>query len=106
MKITNLKPRLPELRSSLPTHQPGSWRTGKTSGQMGYDYRWQMRRLAQLRAYPLCRYCERQGRVTAATVADHIIPHRGDPSLFAGPLQSLCATCHNTVKRAEERGEG
>jgi hypothetical protein len=32
----------------------------------------------QLQKEPLCGFCERQGKVTAATVADHIAPRRGD----------------------------
>jgi 5-methylcytosine-specific restriction endonuclease McrA len=49
--------------------------------------------------------CLQQGRVTPATVADHIKPHRGDWMAFRlGNLQSLCASCHNGAKRALERG--
>lgn len=58
----------------------------------------------QLKGSPLCAYCERSGRTTAATVADHIEPHRGDAALFRGPLQSLCATCHSSIKQREENG--
>jgi len=45
-----------------------------------------------------------QGRITPATVADHIVPHRGDPKLFYDPnnLQSLCALCHNARKKLQE----
>lgn len=100
-----LKPRVQIIGDRLPTMQPGSWRTSKqTSGQRGYDYRWQKRREAQLGAHPLCCYCERNGIIRAATVADHITPHRGDPALFDGPLQSLCATCHSSDKAREEAG--
>jgi hypothetical protein len=61
-------------------------------------------RKAQLAKEPLCRYCQQMGRVTAATVCDHITPHRGDVALFyAGPFQSLCATCHSSAKQAEEK---
>ncbi len=42
--------------------------------------------------------------VTPATIADHITPHRGDPVLFEGDLQSLCAPCHNSWKQALESG--
>lgn len=67
--------------------------------------RWRKLRAAQLRAEPLCAYCERLGRVTAATVADHVEPHRGDEVLFwTGRLQSLCDGCHSSVKQAEEHG--
>ena len=47
--------------------------------------------------------CLADNRVTAATVADHVIPHRGDPLLFwQGQLQSLCALHHNSSKRQIE----
>lgn len=65
---------------------------------------WRDRRLALLSAEPLCRYCKALGRITAATVADHIVPHRGDRELFAGELQPLCQSCHSAVKQREERG--
>lgn len=69
-----------------------------------YDGRWQRRRAAQLRKHPACKFCQDfEGRLVPATVADHITPHRGDPVLFAGPLQSLCATCHNSRKQQLER---
>jgi len=68
--------------------------------------RWQRLRASQLQAEPLCRYCSQTGRVTDATVADHVVPHKGDPDLFwHGELQSLCDTCHNSVKQREEKGQ-
>lgn len=68
---------------------------------------WKDRRLAQLRAEPLCRFCEAQGIVTAATVVDHVVEHRGDYELFfAGDLQSLCKQHHDSTKqRMEKTGE-
>jgi 5-methylcytosine-specific restriction endonuclease McrA len=82
-----------------------SWRTDKKGGTArGYGYAWQKRREAQLREFPLCCFCVRKGFVTPATVADHITPHRGDPALFDGPLQSLCAACHSSDKAKEEAG--
>src|SRR3954462_8097103 len=62
--------------------------------------RWRRRRRAQLQAHPLCAMCSRRGVVTAATVADHVVSHRGDWNAFiTGELQSLCATCHNSSKK-------
>lgn len=70
-----------------------------------YDRRWRKRRERQLREFPLCRLCiEMRSIVRAATIADHIEPHRGDPVKFAGPLQSLCAECHSSWKQATESG--
>lgn len=65
---------------------------------------WRERRAALLLAEPLCRYCARLVRVEAATVADHVVPHRGDVELFHGELQPLCASCHSRVKQVEENG--
>ena len=81
-----------------------SWRTDKRkTAERGYGAQWRRRRAAQLEAAPLCCMCEREGRIRLATVADHIKPHRGDPVLFAGPLQSLCASHHSGYKQALER---
>jgi len=47
--------------------------------------------------------CLERGDVAAATVADHVIPHRGDKKLFFNSgLQSLCASCHSRLKQQEE----
>ena len=40
---------------------------------------------------------------TPATIADHIVPHKGDEHLFYfGELQSLCQHCHNSRKKHQE----
>lgn len=71
-----------------------------------YDTKaWKQRRLYQLGLEPLCRFCMVIGNVTPATVADHMVPHRGDPDLFFnGELQSLCSSCHSSAKQREENG--
>lgn len=51
--------------------------------------------------------CQKAGRVTAATVCDHVEPHRGDEEKFwAGPFQSLCDQepwrCHSSTKQQQE----
>lgn len=67
--------------------------------------KWRRLRLERLNAEPLCRYCKQQGRVTEATVLDHITPHKGDMVKFwSGPFQSLCATCHSSRKAKEDAG--
>lgn len=65
---------------------------------------WKRMRRLQLIEHPLCAYCARLGAVTAATVADHIKPHRGDIALFydSDNLQSLCKPCHDRIKQIEE----
>lgn len=76
-----------------------------SSAQRGYGSRWQRARRHWLDAHPLCRLCERQGVTTAATVVDHVTPHRGDQTLFwdRSNWQSLCETCHNAAKQSQEK---
>jgi 5-methylcytosine-specific restriction protein A len=67
--------------------------------------RWRRIRAAQLQAEPLCRYCAAVGKVAPATIVDHVKPHRGRPELFwHGPLQSLCAPCHDRHAQVKDRG--
>ena len=63
----------------------------------GYDARWRRYRLAYLHAHPLCVLCEQLGRVSAASVVDHIEAHKGDEKLFwdTDNHRSLCKPCHD-----------
>lgn len=75
--------------------------------ERGYTARWDRLRKLYLSQHPQCVMCERDGRITAATVVDHIKPHRGDQVLMwdQDNWQSLCASHHNSTKqRAERRG--
>lgn len=74
--------------------------------QRGYNYRWEKARARFLAANPLCSMCKEQAHVTAATVVDHIIPHKGDPVLFWDERnwQALCTTHHSRDKQRIERG--
>jgi 5-methylcytosine-specific restriction enzyme A len=68
--------------------------------------RWQRMRSWQLTVEPHCRMCTRRGRAgSCATDVDHIKPHRGNADLFFDPenLQSLCKTCHSSIKQELER---
>lgn len=78
--------------------------------------RWEHTTQVNLRRYPRCgdrppgapmtddSQCRAQGKVVAAKVTDHIIPHRGDLKLFWSPTnrQSLCWSCSG-VKSQRER---
>jgi 5-methylcytosine-specific restriction protein A len=46
---------------------------------------------------PLCVLCRRAGDVVEATEVDHIVPHRGDPTLFWSltNVQPLCKRHHD-----------
>jgi 5-methylcytosine-specific restriction protein A len=67
---------------------------------------WRNRAAHQMRTEPLCRYCQQEGKLTPAEVADHITPHHGDSvAFFTGELQSLCKPHHDSSKhRLEARG--
>ncbi|WP_396957026.1 HNH endonuclease [Nitrosomonas sp.] len=77
----------------------------QSSAARGYGYRWQKAREGYLRKHPLCADHERRGRIVAATVVDHIIPHRGDSKLFwdSNNWQSLCKHCHDSHKQRLEK---
>jgi len=72
--------------------------------------RWQRTAKAQLDAEPLCAACLAAGRITPATVCDHVDPDSKltEDTFFAGPFQSLCDQapwrCHSRAKQIEERG--
>lgn len=68
-----------------------------TAHRRGYTFAWQKASHAFLDEHPLCEECERHGRLTAATVVDHVKPHRGDQTLFwdESGWQALCKPCHD-----------
>ena len=53
---------------------------------------------------PICRMCNRN----PATIADHIIPHKGIWELFSDllNLQGLCGECHARKTAREDGGSG
>ena len=74
------------------------------SNARGYNHKWRKARLTYLRREPLCVQCKADGKVVAASVVDHIVPHRGDSKLFwnTDNWQALCQRCHN---RKTARGQ-
>ena len=66
--------------------------------------RWRRLRAIQLARQPLCQECEKVGRVTPATVADHKTPIRqGGEKWSIDNLQSLCARCHQAKTNKEQK---
>jgi 5-methylcytosine-specific restriction protein A len=54
-------------------------------------------------------HCLAKDLVVAATVVDHIVPHRGDERLFWDSVnnwQSLCESCHNRATVLFDGGFG
>lgn len=56
---------------------------------------WKRLRQNFLIEHPFCEECRRNGKLTKASVVDHIVPIRqGGPALEEKNLQALCASCH------------
>jgi 5-methylcytosine-specific restriction protein A len=79
-----------------------------TSAERGYSYAWQQARAGFLRKHPLCASHEKKGEVVAATVVDHIDPHKGDKAKFweRTNWQPLCKPCHDRKTVIEDGGFG
>lgn len=65
---------------------------------------WKNLRKLVLSRDPVCRVCQRN----AATIADHIIPHKGQWALFTdmANLQGICKPCHDKKTATENGGFG
>jgi 5-methylcytosine-specific restriction protein A len=101
-RLGKLPPRLSTQRVAAPSISAS---TGSAERQRLYKTaRWLRLRLEQLQEHPLCAMCEREGRVTAAEVADHRDGHKGDwrERFFElEGLQSLCLD-HHRAKSGNE----
>lgn len=85
-------------RARQPTPRWGQGKAeSKAEHKRLYDRQaWRKGSKAYLIDHPLCVECEKQGKATAATCVDHIVPHRGNEVLFASVSnwQGLCDSCH------------
>ena len=80
-----------------------SWGDRGSRQSRGYGAVWDATRLAILRAEPLCRHCERQGRVTLAVEVDHVVPRSKGGQDNIENLCPLCHACH-LIKSARDAG--
>ena len=74
-----------------------------TTHERGYGRHWQLLRLLVLNEEPTCRRCAGRGRVTAATLVDHILPLRDGGTNDRENLQPLCLDCHAVKTQADLR---
>ena len=96
-KPPRLGQRAPQAKQPrLPDHR-------EQSQHRGYDSTWRALSKQVRMEEPLCRHCLRDGRVTAATLVDHIVPLSLSPELRLdrGNLQALCASCHARKTQAD-----
>lgn len=79
-----------------------------SSSKRGYDHHWNKERRAFLLRRPLCVKCLEHGSIVRANTVDHIIPHKGDMTLFwdVSNWQSLCTLCHRKKTASEDGGFG
>ena len=78
-------------------HRTRAWSQG-SARERGYTWDWEKYRARFLSRNPLCVECLKVERTSAATVVDHIVPHKGDRTRFWDPLnhQALCRPCHDS----------
>ncbi|MGB0972773.1 MAG: HNH endonuclease [Mycobacterium sp.] len=76
-----------------------------TAASRGYGHKWRAARSLFLVEHPLCVKCWDIGRLVAASVVDHITPHKGGDALFwsRSNWQALCKRCHD-AKTARDDG--
>lgn len=96
-----------------PAHQPAAdarqqerariYDEKRPEAKFYHGARWKRLRAWFLRRHPLCEMCLQAGRITPATVVDHIKEISDGGSRYdPDNLQALCIACHN-VKTADER---
>lgn len=70
-----------------------------------YGRRWKRARADFLTRRPLCRMCDAQGRVTAASVVNHNPPHGYDPERFwdQSTWEPLCKMHHDSTQQSFEK---
>ncbi len=75
-----------------------------------YDHRWRKVARAYLDANPVCacEVCVQLDRTLPSQVVDHIVPHRGDVTLFwsQSNWQAMSKTCHDRKTAIEDGGFG
>ena len=111
-KLTNLRSTIrslpPALAFASDRDEHGHSRTAEHWRKWYSLARWKRLRLkVLLRDVYTCQMpsCGRLEPDTSQLVADHRLPHRGDPALFwdEGNVQTLCKPCHDSLKQAQER---
>jgi 5-methylcytosine-specific restriction protein A len=70
----------------------------------GYGARWTEASLQFRKQNPLCLGCEAVGMTEPSTLTDHVIPHKGDMTIFwnSAMWQPACDWHHDCVKKLLE----
>jgi 5-methylcytosine-specific restriction protein A len=110
----SLKPCPVPLCSALTTggrcsaHTRQADRARGTASQRLYTWQWHKARTAYLADHLLCVDCEAEGVTTPASVVDHLVPHRGDLTLFwdTRNWRAVCRRCHSRKTATHDGGFG
>ena len=99
------------MPTRAPSHRPGRLalpeRRSDPMSRRHYGTRhWRRLRRLILSGEPLCRECEREGRLTLATQVDHIVPRDRGGADDDANLQPLCQSCHSRKTATEDGGFG
>lgn len=81
-----------------------NWDRTKTRQERGYGAAHDRMRKRVLEEEPLCRICLAAGRVTATSIADHILSKAKGGGDERGNYQGVCGDCHD-IKTAEEAAQ-
>lgn len=92
-------------KSRCENHKPKAWRNNNADKRKYKGRNLQQERERLFRDQPLCADCKKRGRVSVATIRDHIVPLAEGGEDTPENTQGLCDECHN-VKTKEEAAKG
>jgi 5-methylcytosine-specific restriction protein A len=106
------KPGCPALvrgsSSRCPAHERERDAARGTSSERGYGADWQAARRAFLAEHPSCVACASDGKSVASAIVDHIVPHKGDATLFwdRSNWRAICKRHHDSGTATYDGGFG
>ena len=94
------KPLAAERREQQLKRSHRQYNTSRDVSDQRYKQeKWRRLSIYYRKLHPLCVQCEKEGRVTASQMVDHIKPTKTHPELFFewSNLRALCHPCHNRI---------
>lgn len=93
--------------SRCEAHKVAAWSARRPDIKRTTGRKLQRQRHELFMREPLCRECERHGRVRQAEIRDHIVPLAEGGADEDSNIQSLCRDCHDEKTAGEsKRGRG
>ena len=96
------------MRLAWDSNSHASKRAGEYQRERSADpyhsYRWTRLSRAFRAEHPLCALCQKEGRITAADVVDHIVPWPVCEDFYdRNNLQSLCEKCNHDKGQRDKK---